>query len=202
VRSNAWHWLFLVHAQHQRVVWRAQVQPHHVAQLLHEERIRGQLEALAAVGLQAKELQVALHAALGDSGFRGNRPHAPVRRTIGRLRMQSCLDQVRHPLIVDGARRPGTDAVVQTGQPMPDELARHLPTVVLWTFNLAAMDLLSSPSALRRASPHGQSRRQRATAHEGLQLRPLRRTQFQFRLGPACSHRDISVERYRTGEHD
>ena len=47
----------LVHADDQRIVRWAQIQAHHVAQLLYEERIRRQLEALGAVRLQAKELE-------------------------------------------------------------------------------------------------------------------------------------------------
>lgn len=44
---------FLVHADHQRVVGRAQVQADHVAQLLDEERVVGQPEAFGAMRLQA-----------------------------------------------------------------------------------------------------------------------------------------------------
>lgn len=53
----------LVYADHQRVVRRAQVQAHHVTQLLDEERVVGQFEALGAMGLlQAEELEVACNA--------------------------------------------------------------------------------------------------------------------------------------------
>jgi hypothetical protein len=54
----------LVHAENQRALGRAQVQARHVAQLLDEERIVGQLEALRAMRLQPEELKAALHTAL------------------------------------------------------------------------------------------------------------------------------------------
>ena len=42
-----------VHGQNQRMVGRIQVKTDHVANLLHEERVGGEFEALAAVGLQS-----------------------------------------------------------------------------------------------------------------------------------------------------
>lgn len=49
----------LVHAQRHSVRWRAQVQAHDVTHLLYEVRIGGELETLAAVRLQAKEVEIA-----------------------------------------------------------------------------------------------------------------------------------------------
>lgn len=40
----------LVHAQHQRAVWWHQVQPHHVADLLNQQRVGGELERRDQVG--------------------------------------------------------------------------------------------------------------------------------------------------------
>jgi len=40
-----------VHAQHQRLVGRVEIQPHHIANLFHEERIGGKLKAFAAMRL-------------------------------------------------------------------------------------------------------------------------------------------------------
>jgi len=48
---------------------KARTQPHDIAQLLNEERVGGELEALAAVRLDAKELQVAMNAGLGDASI-------------------------------------------------------------------------------------------------------------------------------------
>lgn len=44
----------LVHAEDQRLVRWIEVQPNDIAHLLDEERIAGELEGLAAVGLHAK----------------------------------------------------------------------------------------------------------------------------------------------------
>ena len=45
----------------QRVVRRSEVQADHVAQLLDEERVVGQLEAFSAMRLQTKEMETPLH---------------------------------------------------------------------------------------------------------------------------------------------
>src|SRR2546426_8734236 len=45
---------------------------------LDEKRIGGQLEALTAVRLEAEELKVALHAALGDAALAGRLAHTPI----------------------------------------------------------------------------------------------------------------------------
>ena len=97
----------LVHTENERVLRRAQVQAHHVAQLFDEERVVGQLEGLRTMRLQPEELEEALHAALGDAGLCGHRAHAPMGRAARRLGVQGCLDQAGHTLIVNGARGPG-----------------------------------------------------------------------------------------------
>lgn len=56
----------LVHAEHQGSVRCAQIQADHVARLLDDGRVVGQLEAFGAMGLQAKELKVPFDAGLGD----------------------------------------------------------------------------------------------------------------------------------------
>ena len=43
-----------VDTEHQRAVWRRQIQAYDVADLVHEVRIAGQLEGLRTVGLQAE----------------------------------------------------------------------------------------------------------------------------------------------------
>lgn len=90
-----------------------QVQADHIAQLLDEERVVGELEALGAMRLQAKELEVALHARLGDASLGRHRAHAPVRRAVGRLGVQCGLDQMRHAFVIDRARFARANIVVQ-----------------------------------------------------------------------------------------
>lgn len=137
----------LVHAQHQRVLRRTQVQADDIAQLLDEERIVGQLEALGAMRLQAEQLEVAQHAGLGNAGLRGNRSHIPMRRPIGGLGVQRRLDQLRDSLIVDRTRLARTNVVLKAGD-TPFEEA-HAPLahrgIGRW-----AIELFASPSALLR----------------------------------------------------
>ena len=54
-----------VYTQHQRLVRRIKVQTHDVAHLLHEERVSGELEALAAMRLQTEQREITAHCALG-----------------------------------------------------------------------------------------------------------------------------------------
>src|SRR5664279_4219839 len=61
------HLALLVHAQYQRVVGRIKIQPNDVADLFDEERVGGQLKALAAMWLQTEEREVARDRALGDA---------------------------------------------------------------------------------------------------------------------------------------
>jgi hypothetical protein len=51
----------LVHAQHQGAIRWCHIQPHHIAHLVHEMRISGQLEGLLQMRLQAKRMPDALH---------------------------------------------------------------------------------------------------------------------------------------------
>ncbi len=110
----------LVHADDQRVIRRAQVQADHVAQLLEEERVVGQLEALRAMRLQSEQLEVALHAGLGDASLGGYRAYVPVRRAVGWLGVQRG-DQLRHAFIVDRARLARAHVAVQAGDAPIDE---------------------------------------------------------------------------------
>ena len=102
----------LVHADHQSILRWAKVKADHVAQLLYEERIVGQLESLCAMGLQAKQLKVTLHAGLGYACLGCHRAHAPVRRAVGRFGVQCRFNQLRHPLIINAARRSRSNLVV------------------------------------------------------------------------------------------
>lgn len=72
----------LVHAQDQCILGRAQVQADHVAQFLDEELIGRELEAFAAMRLQAQQLEVTAQTRRRDSRFGRDRAHAPVRGAI------------------------------------------------------------------------------------------------------------------------
>lgn len=184
-----------VHADHQRVVRRAQVQADHVAQLLNEEGVVGQLEAFSAVRLQPKELQVTRDAGLGDACLSGHRAHTPVRRAVGRLGVQSRIDQLRHALVVDRARLAGAHVVVQTRNAPLNE-----PSAPLADRGLGELQALGNGAvefaigaAQNDARPIAQRSRQRAAPSKRLQLRALLVRQQQFNLRSARSHRGISV---------
>ena len=73
----------LVHAQHQRAVWRLEVQADDIPHLLDEERVGGQLEGLGPMGLQREGAPDAMHRAPAEPAGLGHRPRAPV-RGVGR----------------------------------------------------------------------------------------------------------------------
>jgi hypothetical protein len=81
---------------------RAPSQPslYHIAQLVEDERIGREPEALAPMGLEPNELEVALHTAPGDPRLAGHLAHTPVRRAIARLVIAGLADQPRHLLII------------------------------------------------------------------------------------------------------
>ena len=96
--------------------------------------------------LQAEELELALHAALGDAGPGGHGAHAPVGRTIVWLGAQRRLDQACQRLIVNGAY--GTRPLI-----VVEPTTRRSPTVVMPSSRRSAIELLTLPSALLRTLP-------------------------------------------------
>lgn len=140
----------LVNADHQRVVGRAQVQAHDITQLLDEGRVVGQLEAFAAMRLQAEELEVTLHAGLGDAGLGGHRAHAPVGRAVVGLGMQVVRIRcaTRSSSMVRGL--PGRTSSYSPGMRRSINRLLHLPTVALVTFSRSAIEVFGSPLALLR----------------------------------------------------
>ena len=63
---------FFVHAQDHGVIGGAQVQPDDVADFFDEEGVVGEFEVALAVGLDAKQVEPALHGGLGDAGVFGH----------------------------------------------------------------------------------------------------------------------------------
>ena len=70
----------LVDAQHDGVGRRIDVEPHHVAQLVDELRVGGELEPPHPVGLEAVGAPETLHRADGDAGFLRHHGGSPVGR--------------------------------------------------------------------------------------------------------------------------
>lgn len=119
------HLALFVHAQHESLVGWTQIQTHHVTHFLNEERIGGELETLLAVGLQAEQLEEAMHRGFRDAGFQRHLPDTPV-STRGRLGVQGLVDQLGNPLILNGARSTGAQFVVQSGHSRLNKAAAPL----------------------------------------------------------------------------
>jgi hypothetical protein len=78
------------------------------------------------VRLQAEQLEVAVHAGLGDAGLVGHGTNAPVRRAIGRLGVQGRVDQPGQTLVVNRASPARRCLAVETLDAALDELRAPL----------------------------------------------------------------------------
>ena len=65
--------------------------------------------------LDSEQRQIALHGALGDTGFIAQRAHTPVRGSLGSARQRG-VEQQRDVLLSVRARPPRFELVVQTRQ--------------------------------------------------------------------------------------
>jgi hypothetical protein len=101
-------------------VGRIEIEADHVAQLLDEEGIGGELEAAGPVRLQSEELEESVDRALGQARLGGHGAHAPVRARFGfagqRLGKKLC-----NRLVFDGARPATAQLIVQARQAVRDE---------------------------------------------------------------------------------
>ncbi len=99
----------LVHAQHQRPFRRVEVEPDHVAHLLHKQRVLGELEALNPVRLQPERPPDPRDRRLRQPHLPGHLARRPVRAAIRRRALQRLHDHLLHPLVADRPRtaRPG-----------------------------------------------------------------------------------------------
>jgi len=121
VRSSAWHGCLSCLQITSALSRGLGYSPHHVAQLLDEERVVGHLEAFSAMRLRGEELEAACNAGLGDARLDGHRVHAPMRRTVGWLGVGRDLDQLRHAFVVDRSWLARARIVVQAGDASLDE---------------------------------------------------------------------------------
>ena len=98
----------LVDTEHQRALRRRQIEPNDIADLLHEERVRRQLERLGAVRLQAERTPDAPDRGMRQPGRLCHRAQRPVGR-VGRGGGQRPLDHLGDPLVREGPwpSRPG-----------------------------------------------------------------------------------------------
>ena len=140
----------LVHAEHDGPLRRVQVQPDHVADLLDEQRVAGQLEGVDQVRLEPERPPDA-----PDSRLRQARSRRPSTPATSGWRLAACAPTCR--------RRPASTCSSLTDRGPPGRGSsgspssrratnrrRHLPTVAAVTPSLAATWLLSTPSAHAR----------------------------------------------------
>jgi hypothetical protein len=109
-----------VHAEHQGVVGRVQIQADDVPHLLDEERIGGKFETARTMRLQGKGLKQPVHGRFGNAAGLGRLPDTPV-CPASWLARQRALQQAGDPLLPDGARPSRTQFVVEAGQAMLHE---------------------------------------------------------------------------------
>jgi hypothetical protein len=104
---------FLVDAKDKRPVGRREVKADDIAHLVDEQWIGRQLEALAAVRLQAERPPHTADRRMRKAGFSRHRTDRPVRR-VRRRGAQRSLDHSGNLVVVDGSRSAGASLVEQT----------------------------------------------------------------------------------------
>jgi hypothetical protein len=182
-----------VDTQHQRLVGRIEIQADDVAQLLDEERVGGQLEAVAAMRLEPERLQEAINAGFGDAGFGSQTAHAPMGGAILGAVVQRRGEELRDALVVDRARLAGAQLVVQARDAADDEAPAPLADR-----RIGGAEPLRH-RAVGRARGAGQNDvgtshqrcRQRPRPGERLQLHLLLLAQHKLRLRSTHRHRGI-----------
>jgi hypothetical protein len=103
-----------------------QIQPHDVAHLFDELRIRGELEILDPMRLQAEGLPDATHRGMTDPAPTGQRSGAPV-RGVGGQALQGHRQDAFDLVVADRPRRAGAGLVQQARQATLDKAAPPLP---------------------------------------------------------------------------
>ena len=125
---------FFIHAQHDGMFGRIQIQAHDIPHLLHQPWISRQLERFAAMRLQTKAVPDADHGALTQPDFLRQRPRTPL-RGCRRQALQRLGDSLLHHRIRNLARRAGPRIIRQTFHALHPVALRHLPTVAPVTPN-------------------------------------------------------------------
>ena len=139
----------LVDTEHQRAVRRRQIEAYDVADLVHEQRIAGELEGLRAVRLHAEGRPYPPDRRMRQPALPGHRTERPVGR-VGRRRLQRPLDDRGHLLVRERSRPSRTSSSESPSMRSFRKRRRHLPTVCSCTPSSIATALLVRPSAQRR----------------------------------------------------
>src|SRR5512146_2547983 len=158
-----------------------------ITQLLDEKGIGGELETLGAVRLQPEELEISMHAGLGDAALAGRPAHAPVRGAVLGLLIESFTDQARDLFILDRARSSGSQLIVES-----IDTVLHEPSAPLANGRIGQLKALRHRAVgiTGRARQHNacslrQRRSDRARACNRAQLRFLSFAQDPFRFWSA-----------------
>ncbi len=107
----------LVDTQHEGAVGRRHVEPDDVANLVHEQRVGRELEALGAMRLQAEGLPNPMDRRRRIAGRSGHAAQRPMRR-VGRRLLQRPADRLGNRLVADPPWRARARLVVQPVEPM------------------------------------------------------------------------------------
>ena len=191
------HLALLIDTEHQGLVRRIEIQTDDVMHLVHEEGIGGQLEGLLPMRLQAEQREVALHLALGNPGFLGQRPNRPMGATLG-LAVDNFIVHTRHPLVIDRARSARLWRIAQSGH-----AARNKPLAPVGHRLMLAMQPLGNRGVCQSICrpqnhfrPPDQAVGQRSRAGKSLQLHPLSFGESnRIFLGSSCAHGPSSLDR-------
>lgn len=105
---------FLIAAEHQRLVWRVEIQPDNIPKLLFKMRIIGQFEGAGQVRFQVIGGPESVHAGGRDPGDSCHAPAAPSRLTYSRL--SDLFRDTAHGVSRQGRFAPATRFVEQTVQ--------------------------------------------------------------------------------------
>jgi site-specific DNA recombinase len=118
-------WDSLIYAQHDGALGRVEIQPDHVADLVDEQRVLGELPRLLPVRLQPERLPDPQHRRLRQAHLARHRPRRPMRGVLGRA-LQGLDDHRLDLRVGDRARPPGPRLVGQPVEAMLGEPATPL----------------------------------------------------------------------------
>ena len=180
----------LVNAEDRGTIGRIQVEAHDVPDLLDQQRVRREFEALAAVWSQTEGAPNPGDAAPTQASSLGQRARTPMRGVLG-LGLESQRDHVLHCSISDLARRARPRLIQQTIHAAFDET--RAPTANRLTEHAKTLRHLRVVSPVRAGqddpSPQSQCLRGASSPRQALQLLSLLSAQHQRRLRPSLSHR-------------
>ena len=150
------HLGLLVHAEHHRGLGRVQIQPDDVEDLVHEQRVGGQLERLAAMRLELERPPDPPDARLRQPGPLGHLRPRPVRGMLrGRLQRRD-----HHVLDLLGSDRGRPSRPLVIGQAVQPQLHEPRPPL---THRRRRDALPSGDLLVVQARPHSRARSASAT---------------------------------------